>query len=124
LSLAALRLLDVDIDITRTLALRHYILGLALVAFTYRQSSYLRQGCNLVLDPDRRRECVEVHGDGRRNPIDLENDEVFDYAVQAAEAFGVGRSRTVEFDQALAKQDVQRDKAAAGETPSKKQKKK
>src|SRR5271155_1897066 len=48
LSLAALRLLAVGNDVTKTLALRRYILGLALVAFASNASTYLRQGCNLV----------------------------------------------------------------------------
>src|SRR5579862_1592406 len=56
LSLAALRLLRVGKDEPKTLALRRYIFGLALTAFTHPPASYLRQGCNLVADPDKPRE--------------------------------------------------------------------
>lgn len=105
LSLAALRLLNGP-DKTRTESLRRYILGLALVAFTYRQSSYLRQGCNLVPDPDRPAEFVEVRSDGTRHPAKISHEEALVYARAAAAAFGVGEDRHVEFDRELAKQDM------------------
>src|SRR5437762_5379620 len=50
LSLAALRLLAAGTDEKKTIALRRYVLGLSLVAFTANVSTYLRQGCNLVPD--------------------------------------------------------------------------
>lgn len=50
LSLAALRLLSAGDDDEQTLALRRYVLGLALVALTAPPQTYLRQGCNLVPD--------------------------------------------------------------------------
>jgi CRISPR-associated protein Csb1 len=52
LGLAAIRLLFVGKDEKKTLALRRYILGLAITAFTHNPSGYLRQGCLLVLDPE------------------------------------------------------------------------
>ncbi len=55
LGLAALRLLFAGKDEKKTLALRRYILGLALTAFTHNPSGYLRQGCLLVLDPEQAR---------------------------------------------------------------------
>src|SRR5262249_23115910 len=61
LALAALRLLFVGKDEKKTLALRRYILGLALTAFTHNPSGYLRQGCLLVLDPSKKGEFVEVY---------------------------------------------------------------
>lgn len=109
LSLAALRLLNVDTDKSKTEALRRYILGLALVAFTYRPSSYLRQGCNLVLDAEKPVELTEVQSDGRRTPLKLTHDEALAYAQVAAKAFGIGESQEVEFDKNLAKQDVAGD---------------
>lgn len=122
LSLAALRLLTVESDEKKTLTLRRYILGLALLAFTHRPSSYFRQGCNLVLDPEKTGGCVEVYGDGRRLPANLQSDEVLAFATKAAAAFGVGENRTVEFDRSLAKKDIQSDKTAA-DRPAKKGKK-
>jgi CRISPR-associated protein Csb1 len=110
LHLAALHLLTAGEDESKTLALRRYILGLALTAFTHLPSGYLRQGCNLVLDPDKPHEFVEVYGDGRRAPAKTTHDEALKYARAAANHFGVGENRTVEFDKERAKRDV------AGET--------
>jgi CRISPR-associated protein Csb1 len=108
LSLAALRLLAEGKNEPKTLSLRRYILGLSLVAFTHPSAfiGYLRQGCNLVLDPDKPREFVEVHPDGRRIPSKVTHEAALEYATAAAKAFGVGASRTVEFDKARAKKDI------------------
>jgi CRISPR-associated protein Csb1 len=116
LSLAALRLLA-STDEKKTLVLRRYILGLALTAFTYPPSGYLRQGCNLVLDPDKPRQFLEVYGDGRREPATISHDTALAFAKAAAEAFGVGESRTVEFDKERAKRDVKGD-STEGEKPA------
>jgi len=107
LSLAAIHLLKAGDD-ERTLALRRYILGLALVAWTANTSSYLRQGCNLVLDPDKPSEFHEVYRDGRREPASISHPEAIKFASAAAEAFGIGESRTVEFDKKKAKADVKK----------------
>jgi len=122
LSLAALRLLNVDADAEGTRRLRRYILGLALLAFFQRPSGYLRQGCNLVLDPTKQSKVEEVHGDGRRTDITFDQDELLAYAASASEAFGVGESREVEFDRVLAKKDLLGDKTV-GDKPGKKAKK-
>ncbi len=106
LHLAALRLLTAGADEVRTLALRRYVLGLALVAFTHRPSGFLRQGCNLVLDPDKPRDFVEVHPSGKRPPANVTPDAALAYAKEAAAAFGVGPSRRVDFDRERAKKDV------------------
>lgn len=105
LSLAALRLLSAG-DAKKTLVLRRYILGLALAAFTANTTSYLRQGCSLVLDPNKPREFVAVGTDGRREPVTLTHDDAVGYAAAAAKDFGVGASREVLFDRDLAKLDV------------------
>ena len=107
LGLAALRLLRVGKDEDGTLALQRYVLGLALTAFTHNPSGYLRQGCLLVLDPSRPREFVEVHPTGERKPVAITHEAAVQFAAVAAEAFGVGESRTVDFDKELAKKDVQ-----------------
>jgi CRISPR-associated protein Csb1 len=122
LSLAAVRLLNAESDEKKTLTLRRYILGLALLAFTYRPSSYFRQGCNLVLDPQKTGESVEVCGDGRRLPVKLQLEEILAFATKAADAFGVGENRTVEFDRSLAKKDLQGEKTADGKAAKKSKK--
>jgi CRISPR-associated protein Csb1 len=109
LSLAALRLLSSGKDAAKTLALRRYILGLALTAFTQLPAGYLRQGCMLVSDPDRPREFLEVSADGVRKPVKLKHDDALKFAESAARAFGVGENREVAFDRDLAKKDVGRD---------------
>jgi CRISPR-associated protein Csb1 len=106
LGLAALRLLFAGKDEMKTLALRRYILGLALTAFTHNPSGYLRQGCLLVLDRNKPRDFVEVYPCGERKPIALTHDEAVSYAGDAANEFGVGESQSVDFDKERAKKDV------------------
>jgi len=120
LGLAALRLLTAGSDEKKTLALRRYVLGLALVAFTHNPSGYLRQGCMLVLDPSKanEREFVEVHPTGKRKPATITHEIALTFAAEAAKAFGVGDSKTVDFDRKRAKED------AAGEGDSKSKRKK
>lgn len=105
LSLAALRLLAVGGDNTKTLALRRYILGLSLIAFTSNSSTYLRQGCNLV-PSEKPREFNLVHSDGKREPQKLTLPDVLAFAKTAAEAFGVGVGQEVTFDPGRAKADI------------------
>lgn len=111
LSLAALRPLTAGKDQGKTQALQRYILGLALTAFTHPSAfiGYLRQGCNLVLDPEKPREFVKVYPDGRREPADVSHGSAMEFAQAAAKAFGVGQDRTVPFDKERAKQDVAGD---------------
>ncbi|HMO35579.1 MAG TPA: type I-U CRISPR-associated RAMP protein Csb1/Cas7u [Gemmatales bacterium] len=106
LALAAIRLLHAGKDEEKTLALRRYILGLALVAFTYSSSGYLRQGCILVLNPEKPRELVEVYPSGERKSFDLEHSDALQYALATASAFGVGSNQTVPFDTTKAKADI------------------
>ena len=119
LALAALRLLAVEGDEARTLALRRYILGLALTAFTYRATSYLRQGCLLVLDPqpEKAHEFDEVYADGKRTPCAVTHEAALAYAQGTAAAFGVGLDQTVPFDKERAAKDVQGD--GEGKKPKK-----
>lgn len=108
LALAALRLLSVGNDEPKTLALRRYILGLALVAFTYRPGGYLRQGCLLVLDAGRKdsHSCAEVSAEGKRTDCSITHDDAVAFATAAAKAFGVGADRAVSFDPVRARKDV------------------
>jgi CRISPR-associated protein Csb1 len=124
LNLAALRLLVAGSDKKKTRALQRYILGLALIALTYSRSGYLRQGCSLVLDPERQREFKIVYGDGRREDTAVTHAEAIKYAKAAAEAFGVGQRRDVEFDKDLARSDINGDGADGGKPAKKSSKKK
>jgi CRISPR-associated protein Csb1 len=116
LHLAALRLLTAGNDPQKTRALQRYILGLALTAFVYSPSGYLRQGCNLVLDPEKhpekRPDFFEVYGDGRRVPATVTQPEALLYARTAASEFGIGNDRLqVQFDKEKAKADIKKAKA-------------
>jgi len=108
LSLSALQLLKAGTDEERTLTLRRYILGLALVAFTANSSCYLRQGCQIVIDPDKPAELVAVYRDGQREPSDITHSGALDYAKIAAKDFGVGDNQTVAFMNEKAKKDVKK----------------
>src|SRR5262249_48822195 len=79
--------------------------------FTAPTESYLRQGCTLVLNPERPREFVEVHPDGRRVACNILHDAALAFATDAAKAFRVGESRTVPFDKERARRDVKADDA-------------
>lgn len=108
LQLAALRLLrGTTPEETRTL--RAYLLGLALVAFTQPAVGFLRQGCNLVLDGERKPECRLVFPDGRREDPGLTHAAALAFAKQAAMDFGVGENKTVRFDTQRAKTEISGD---------------
>lgn len=109
LSLSALRLLNAGEGESRgneSLKLRRYILGLALTAFTHSSTGYLRQGCNLVLHPEKPRVCEVVFHDGHREDAALTHGDALAFAMVAAETFGVGDNRVVQFDVELAKRDI------------------
>jgi len=117
LNLAALRLIKAGKD--DPAALRRYILGLALVAFTHPSAfvGYLRQGCTLVLDPEAKpsaRDCSIVHCDGRREPQSIAQQDAMAFAGAAAAKFGVGNNQAVEFSKDAAKRDVSGEGGKAG----------
>jgi CRISPR-associated protein Csb1 len=87
-------------------ALRRYVLGLALVAMTHDRPHDLRQGCLLVRDPDRTASWELVGNDGRRSNVEPDGTAVLAFAQGAAKEFGVGESRTVEFDRKAANDAV------------------
>jgi CRISPR-associated protein Csb1 len=113
LHLAGLRLLSTESD---GLALRRYVLGLALTSFTSPAGGYLRQGCHLVADSSKAREYKEVFGDGRRVDATVTHPAALEYAKAAARAFGIDPERQidlskppdreVEFDRERAQKDV------------------
>ena len=106
LGLAALRLLHAGKDEENTRALRRYILGLSLVAFTYSPSGYLRQGCLLVVNGNQAGEFVEVHPNGDHKPCGITHEQALEFATEAAKAFGVEEGKTVPFEAARAKNDL------------------
>jgi len=115
LHLSALRLLRA-VEASRTLLLRRYVLGLALTSFTYPAAGYLRQGCNLVLDPEKDRQFEIVMTDGTRGACTLDHSTALEFARMAAREFGIDPDRKitpgappdreVEFDKDLAKKDL------------------
>ncbi len=113
LSLAALRTLGAAAA-EETLALRRYVLGLALVAFAAPRDHNLRQGCLLVRDEKRpvRTELVGV--DGKRQPFELNFERVKRYATATAEAFGVGKDHTVDFSKEQARKAIAEKRKGKG----------
>lgn len=85
--------------------LRRYILGLSLVAATTHIDGFLRAGCLLTLDPNNDSSWHSINSDGKRNPVNLEQEAVIKYAETVAAAFGVGEDQRVTFDKKLAIQD-------------------
>jgi CRISPR-associated protein Csb1 len=79
-------------------SLRRYILGLALVAMIHDRAHNLRQGCLLVQDPEKKPQWELVAHDGTRTPFTPDGNAALAFAQESARAFGVGESRTVEFD--------------------------
>lgn len=125
LHLAALRVLGAASE-DRRVALHRYILGLALTAFVQPSAGYLRQGCNLVLDPERPRRTEAVFRDGRREAISLTPVQALEYSRAAAAAFGIdpdreigapsGPDREVPFDREVARRDVAGESGTARRT--------
>lgn len=96
-------------------ALRHYILGLALLAAVEPMDGFLRAGCLLTLDPAGDAEWRLVHRDGKRDAVALDPGVIGEYAQSSADTFGKGPDRPVTFDPGLAKEDVGKaDKRAKG----------
>ncbi len=87
-------------------ALRRYILGLALVAITYDREHNLRQGCLLVADPDKPAVWELVFHNGKRQSMSPDQRAALAFAQEAAKAFGVGKSSTVEFDAKAANEAI------------------
>lgn len=105
LNLVALRQLDGENGV----ALRRYILGLALLAATEPQDGFLRQGCLLTPDPDVNASWMLVARDGKRAPVLAEHKDLLAYAKSAAAQFGVGKDQVVKFSKDLASKDIKKD---------------
>lgn len=87
-------------------ALRRYVLGLSLVAAAEPLDGFLRQGCLVTPNPAAPATWVAVDRDGTRVSIDLTPTVARDYAMSAAQAFGVGPSRRIAFKKELAQADL------------------
>jgi CRISPR-associated protein Csb1 len=109
INLVALRRLGGE----KAVALRRYILGLALVAGTEPSDGFLRQGCLLAPDPAVLGVWVAVARTGARTPVDLTDTVARDFATKAAEAFGVGPDRRVAFKKDLAQADLKENEKKA-----------
>jgi CRISPR-associated protein Csb1 len=109
LNLAALRALA-SAPGDDPLPLRRYILGLSLAAFTAPQETFLREGCQLVPDINRRAEWWLVHHDGRREEFSVSPEMVLGYARIAASAFGVGQVKQGTFNAKTAKEALGQSK--------------
>lgn len=93
---------------TKGAELRHYILGLALIAAVEPVDGFLRAGCLLTLDPSCTAQWNLVHRDGTRESVLLDRAAMRAYAEAGAKAFGRGPDRLVRFDPTLAKEDVRK----------------
>lgn len=94
--------------------LRRYILGLSLVAATEPVEAFLRAGCMVTPDPGARACWEKIDRDGTRLAVAMNAEVAKAFAEAAANAFGVGKDRTLKFDQELASADAKlADKEAA-----------
>lgn len=108
-NLVALRRLDASAEGDK---LRHYILGLSLVAATAPLDGFLRQGCLLTPDPKKTAQWHKVARSGERELVSLDERIAFEFANAAASDFGVEPRETDKFEGALAKADLKaKDKA-------------
>ncbi len=90
-----------------TLALRRYVLGLALLAATEPMDGFLRAGCLLTPDPDAPGAWHTVARDGSRNSFQFDAVATLKFAEAKTAAFGKGKDRESDkFDKEMAKNDV------------------
>lgn len=93
--------------------LRHYILGLALVAATEPIDGFLRAGCLLTHDPTSEAQWQLVRRNGKRVPVELDRGIITKYAESNTDTFGKGPDLLVTFDPVLAREDIRKgDKKA------------
>lgn len=125
LSLVGLRSLvalgnDGQIDAGKTMKLRRYILGLALVAARSQTDYKLREGCNLVGSLEKPPRAEVVYVDGRREPFDWQVAQVFGFAKLAAQDFGVQAQapRNVTFSVEKVRAAVKREESKKPKKPA------
>jgi hypothetical protein len=88
LNLAALRALAGSSD-EETLQIRRYVLGLALVSITAPLDPNLREGCELVPDPNKQATWKRVKHDGTRCDEAMSHEDALEFATAAATTFQV-----------------------------------
>jgi CRISPR-associated protein Csb1 len=93
-------------DESKTRLLRRYILGLSLVAITAPQEPNLREGCELVPDPEKPAQWTLVKYDGTREDFFISHEEALTFATAAARAFEVKDLIEARFEKDLA-QEIQ-----------------
>lgn len=98
----------------KTDELRRYVLGLSLIAATEPLDGFLRQGCLLTADPASPSDWTYVGRDGSRPRVALPAALILKYAEGAAKKFKVGESRSVAFEKARAKKDLEDEKTTKG----------
>ena len=103
-NLVALRRLRGDAENSQ--ALRHYILGLALVGATEPLDGFLRQGCILSLHPEKPAVWETVGRDGARTQVALDQEQAMQYAKTAKDSFPVVENQIYEFSKDLAHADL------------------
>ena len=84
--------------------LRRYILGLALVSLTaFENTAFaLRQGCQLVGNPNGKRTLRKISADGQEAKCEITAEDALEFATAAADKFGVSPARSVAFNSPLA----------------------
>jgi CRISPR-associated protein Csb1 len=120
LNLVGLRKLRAG-SLEQTVVLQKYILGLSLVAISAPIDFDLRQGCNLVVDPEGQHVSQLVYNNGKRVDFTVDADTALAYATASAKAFGVGENRQLTFDSKLL--GARLNKAATDKAEKKKPKK-
>ena len=105
INLAALRKITANKEADE-IEIQKYILGLALVAATSK-NFYLRQGCNLRLDPEHNTpQWNIIHTDGHSEMIELDHKSALEYAEHTAKIFGVGNDLDINFDLEKSKDEL------------------
>jgi CRISPR-associated protein Csb1 len=97
-----------EIDEEKTMEMRRYLLGLALVAARCQTSYNFREGCLLTRVSE---ESKTVYSDGSREDFDWNLSAAFDYADAAAQKFGVDADkREVQFEVAKVRAKAEAEK--------------
>lgn len=93
------------------------MLGLTLVAASAPLDGFLRQGCLLTLDPDSPASWETVDRNGKRNPIEFDDELAVKYAEKVSKKFKVNESKNFQFKKELAKADLgEGDKKKGGKS--------
>jgi len=107
ISLTALRAIRAK-DEENAKKLHRYIFGLALVAATAQQEPLLRMGCELVSDPQRAIKQEIVWCNGKREKFEMQHKDALEFALAAAESFGIGASKIFLFNPKFAMEELKK----------------